>query len=187
MASRRPSLLSSLTRGALAGVAGAGLLGLFQEKVEMPVTGRGESYAPAHLARAALGLARQHGGDREALNWGSHLALGSQWGIAHALAARRGLHGIPAIGAVFATVYASDLALAAALDVYHPREWTAEDWTVDLLDKLVMATVTGAVYQFLLAPRPKHQKQGKRGRRRRRAGETGPPPSGPTPTTSWGH
>ncbi|HET7305118.1 MAG TPA: hypothetical protein VFJ12_11300 [Segeticoccus sp.] len=185
MASTTPSLFSSLTRGAFAGVVGAAVLGLVQEKVEMPLTGRGESYAPAHFAHQLFGL-EHHGGNADVLNWGSHLGFGTQWGVARALVARRGLHGIPALVTTFATVYPATVAVGTALDVYRPSEWTGEDWAIDVLDKLVMATVTGAVYQFLLAPRAKQQKQDQRRRRRHRAVTTSPTPSGPTPTTSWG-
>ncbi|HET8602202.1 MAG TPA: hypothetical protein VFL99_17900 [Segeticoccus sp.] len=163
MATHRPSLLSSLVRGTLAGLTGGAFVGFAGENFDLP-----------------------HTGD----DWADRLTLGAQWGLAHALAARRGLHGIPAIGAVFAAVYGGDLALSTALGRFHPEQWDQEDWTADVLDKLVLATAAGLAYHLLFAPRRRpedEEREQERERRRRGHQFSGPVAIGPTPTTSWGH
>jgi len=59
------SLGGSLGRGMAAGLIGAGAMTAFQKLVEMPVTGRGDSYAPADLAEKLLPLSRKGGSDRD--------------------------------------------------------------------------------------------------------------------------
>jgi len=46
MTSKPPGVAASIGRGVVAGLAGTGVMTAFQKFVEMPVTGRGDSYAP---------------------------------------------------------------------------------------------------------------------------------------------
>ena len=48
------SVPSFLGRGALAGLGGTVVMTAFQKLVEMPLTGRGDSYAPAAFAEKLL-------------------------------------------------------------------------------------------------------------------------------------
>ncbi len=46
-----PSAIApAVARGVLAGLAGTAVMTAFEKFVEMPLTGRGESYAPANFA-----------------------------------------------------------------------------------------------------------------------------------------
>ncbi len=55
MPTSNPSTLAgTLGRGMLSGLAGTAVMTAFQRYVEMPLTGRGESYAPAKLAEKIL-------------------------------------------------------------------------------------------------------------------------------------
>jgi len=74
------------------------------------------------------------------------------WGAAYALAARAGLGGPRAVAAVFVTVYAGDVLLNTALGLYRPQDWSGEDWAVDVIDKLVQAASTGAIFERFLDP-----------------------------------
>jgi len=141
-----------LGRGVVAGVAGTMVMTAFQKIVEMPITGREDSYAPAEFAEKVFGLAPETPAARWRLNSATHLALGTMWGAAYAVAARAGLRGPRAVAAVFATVYAGDVLLNTALGLYRPQDWSGEDWAVDVIDKLVQAAATGVIFERFLDP-----------------------------------
>ncbi|WP_026534533.1 hypothetical protein [Arthrobacter sp. H14] len=152
MLTKKPSLAKSVGRGVVAGVAGTGVMTAFQKFVEMPITGRGPSYAPADFAEKVLPVhpATQQG--RTQLNWATHFSLGAMWGSAYGAAAHAGLRGAKAIGVVFVSVYTADVALNTALGLYRPGSWSRQDWTVDIVDKFVQAAATGVLYDFILKP-----------------------------------
>ena len=152
MAESSPTASSVLGRAVVAGVAGTAVMTAFQKLVEMPITGRPDSYAPAAFAEKVL---RLRAGDRVArrrLNNTTHFALGTMWGAAYGVAARRGLRGRRAVAVVFGTVYVGDVLLNTALGLYRPGEWSGQDWAVDVVDKLVQAAATSVVFDRLLDP-----------------------------------
>jgi hypothetical protein len=98
--------------GVVAGVAGTAVMTAFQKFIEMPITGREESYAPANFAAKILPIEPKDEPERQRLNRVTHFALGAMWGTAFGLAERAGLHGQKAVAAVFATVYTGDVLLS---------------------------------------------------------------------------
>lgn len=137
-------------RGAAAGLAGTIVMTAFQRWVEMPLTGRGESYAPASLVMKLLPVAPKRRRDRRRLNYGAHFGVGVAWGVGHGLiATRAGLRGQRAVGAVFGAQYGGDVLANTALGLYKPWQWSRQDWAVDVLDKLLLAEVTGLVFERL--------------------------------------
>jgi hypothetical protein len=120
----------------------------FQRLVEMPLTGRSESYAPADLVTKLLPI-RPKRQARRPLNYAAHFAIGAGWGVAHGAAERLGLRGQPAVAAVFGTLYVGDLLMNAALGLYEPSRWSARDWAIDVGDKLLLAEATGIVFERL--------------------------------------
>ena len=136
----------------LAGLAGTVVMTAFQELVEMPLTGRSESFAPADFAARVTPADPATLKGRRRLNWGTHFALGAMWGAAHGVAAARGLRGQRAVNTVFAVVYVGDVALNTALGLYSPRRWSPRDLVVDVVDKYVQAQATGAVFDRFLRP-----------------------------------
>ena len=150
---KQPSTTSLLSRGVASGVLGTGVMTAFQELIEIPLTGRGESYAPADFAEEVLPVAPKTPEGRRRLNWTTHFALGAMWGTAYGLAAKRGLRGQRAVNTVFAVVYTGDVLLNTALGLYHPTRWSGRDWAIDVLDKYVQAQATGAIFDRLLDPR----------------------------------
>ena len=141
-----------LGRGVLAGLAGTVVMTAFQKLVEMPLTGREASFAPANLVQKVLPVQTSTPQQREVLNNVTHLALGAMWGSAYGVAAAAGLRGQRAVNTVFATVYTGDVLLNTALGLYHPVQWSRKDWIVDVVDKYVQAQATGAVFDRLLDP-----------------------------------
>ncbi len=147
-----PTLGAYLGRGVLAGLAGTAVMTVFQRFVEMPLTKREDSYAPASFAEKVLPVQPTSLRGRRALNEGTHMALGTMWGAAYGVAASRGLRGQKAVNVVFGVVYTGDVLLNTALGLYRPREWTGKDWAIDLVDKYVQAQAVGAAFDRLLDP-----------------------------------
>ena len=147
-----PSTATVLGRGVLAGLAGTVVMTAFQKFVEMPVTQREESYAPADFAAKVLPVHPTTPAGRRRLNYTTHFALGGMWGTAYGIAAARGLRGQKAVNAVFAAVYTGDVLLNTALGLDQPGKWTAQDWAIDIVDKYVQAQATGAVFDRALDP-----------------------------------
>lgn len=75
------------------------------------------------------------------------------WGTAYGLATAAGLRGQQAVNTVGA-VYTGDVLLNTALGLYQPRQWTAKDWAIDIVDKYVQAQATGLVFDRVLDPAP---------------------------------
>jgi len=153
MSTTRIPITAALGRGVLAGLAGTAVMTAFQKIVEMPLTGRRDSYAPADFAETILPIERPIGRGRTKLNYATHFALGTLWGSAYGVAARAGLRGPRAVGAVFAAVYSGDVLLNTALGLYRPSTWSPKDWAIDVVDKLVQAAATGVVYDRVLTRR----------------------------------
>lgn len=151
MTAGRLPLTAALGRGVLAGLAGTAVMTAFQKLVEMPLTGRPDSFAPASFAEKVLPVHPATGKGRQQLNYGTHFALGTLWGFAYGAAAHAGLRGPRAVAAVFGVVYTGDVLLNTALGLYRPSTWSRQDWAVDILDKLVQAAATGVVYDNVLA------------------------------------
>jgi hypothetical protein len=148
----KPSLTSSLAWGALSGLVGTAAMTAFQKFVEMPITGRDDSYAPADFAEKVFPVSPKDQGERKRLNYLAHFGIGTGWGVGYAVASRSGLSGQRAVAAVFAAVYSGDVLLNTALGLYKPWEWSLEDTAIDVIDKLVQAEAAGAAFEAL-APR----------------------------------
>jgi hypothetical protein len=152
MSNKQPSMAASIGRGILAGLAGTVVMTVFQELIEMPLTGRSESFAPANNAEKNLGIHPRTKQGRRRLNWATHFALGGMWGTAYGVAAHAGLRGPQAIAAVYATVYTADVLSNTAQGLYEPSTWSTQDWAIDLTDKFVQAAATGVIFDQFLDP-----------------------------------
>ncbi len=150
--SQQASKAAMIGRGIVAGVAGTVAMTAFQKFIEMPITGRGDSYAPANTAEKTFGVHPETQQGRKRLNWVTHFALGTLWGAAYGVAAHAGLRGPKAIAATFATVYTGDFVSNTARGLYEPSTWSAQDWAIDLTDKFVQAAATGVIFDRLLDP-----------------------------------
>jgi len=151
---KKPSTATMIGCGILAGVAGTVVMTAFQKLIEMPVTGREDSYAPADFAQRILPVNPSNAQERKQLNYVTHFALGGMWGTAYGIAAGAGLRGQQAVNTVFATVYTGDVLLNTALGLYHPTQWSTKDWAIDIVGKYVQAQATGLIFDRLLDPAP---------------------------------
>ncbi len=148
----KPSTATVLGRGVLAGLAGTVVMTAVQKLIEMPLTQREDSDAPAAFAENLLPVHPTTPAARRRLNYTTHFALGGMWGTAYGIAAATGLRGQKAVNAVFAVVYTGDVLLNTALGLYQPSTWTTRDWAIDVVDKYVQAQATGAVFDRALDP-----------------------------------
>lgn len=149
MTNPKNSVAGAMQHAVVAGMAGTAVMTAFQKLVEMPITGRGDSYAPADFADKILPVSVQGPQQRKTLNNVTHFALGAMWGAGFAVAARAGLRGRRAVPAVFAAVYTADVLLNTALGLYKPLKWSRRDLAIDVIDKLVQAQATGVVFDRL--------------------------------------
>lgn len=143
---------SVIGRGVLAGVGGTVLMTAFQSLVEMPLTGRPESFAPANFAAKVMPIKTKTARGRRRLNWVTHFGLGTMWGGAYGLAASKGLRGQKAANAVFGLVYTGDVLLNTVLGLYHPTKWSKKDLVIDVVDKYVQAQGTAVIFDRVLDP-----------------------------------
>ena len=141
----------TLGLGAVAGLVGTGVMTAFQKLVEMPITGRADSYAPAELAEKVLPLKPSSTAARDRINYAAHFVLGINWGLAYAVAAKSGLRGQPAVAATFAAMYSGDVVLATALGIYEPAKWSLQDTVIDVGEKLIQAEAIGIVFDAVRA------------------------------------
>jgi len=157
-AERRPVLdhlpreggASLLAQGLIAGLAGVAAMTL-AEKLEQAVTGRPNSYVPAHTLERLLRLPRRPDRERLRLNWAMHWGQGILLGPVRALMAQRGIRG-PVGSFLFLNLrLLNDQSLENATGVGAPPwTWPAEEQVVDLLHKGIYAFVAGAVADRLV-------------------------------------
>ena len=146
------SLARMLGRAVLAGVAGSMVMTAFQKLIEMPITQREDSYAPAKLAQKLLPIEPRKDQDRWRLNYAAHTSLGAMWGAAYGVAAYQGLRGPRAIAVTFAAIYTSDVINVTLLGLSKPWKWSRQDWVIDVVDKFVQVLATSFIFDHFLDP-----------------------------------
>jgi hypothetical protein len=142
-----------LARGLLAGLAGVAAM-TAAEKLEQAVTGRPDSYVPAHTLERLLGLRPRPDRERLGLNRAMHWGQGILLGVVRAAMARRGIGG-PFGSFLFLNLrLLNDQALENATGVGAPPwTWPRDEQAIDLLHKAVYAFAAGAVADRLVAGR----------------------------------
>jgi hypothetical protein len=134
-------------QGAVAGLVGTVVM-TAGEKVEQVLTGRRNSYVPAHTLQRLLGHAepRDSDGWNQTMHWGTGVVVG----VAGGLVGRAGLRGVRGFLALTGARVAFDHALETATRVERsPWSWPAPLLAVDTWHKAVYALVTGAVVDRL--------------------------------------
>lgn len=147
---RQPGLLGLVACGLLAGAAGVAAMTL-AEKIEQAVTGRPNSYVPAHTLERLLGLPTRPDSERLGLNWAMHWGQGIVLGPVRALMARGGISG-PVGSFMFMNIrLVNDQTLENATGVGAPPwTWPRHEQGIDLLHKAIYAFATGAVADRLV-------------------------------------
>ncbi len=148
-----PSAASVLAAGLLAGAAGVAAMTL-AEKLEQSITGRPNSYVPAHTLERLLRMEARPDRERLGLNWAMHWGQGILLGMVRAAMARRGIGG-PFGSFLFLNLrLLNDQALENATGIgAKPWTWPRDEQVVDLLHKAVYAFAAGAVADRIVTGR----------------------------------
>jgi hypothetical protein len=137
-------------RGIVAGLVGTAAM-TAAEKLEQMVTGRPDSYVPAHTLERLLRLPEKPDEERMGLNWAMHWGQGILLGAVRGLMAERGVRG-PVGSFLFMNLrLLNDQTFENATGVGAPPwTWPVDEQAIDLLHKGVYAFVTGAVADRLV-------------------------------------
>lgn len=136
------------------------------EKAEQAVTGRPNSYIPAHTMERFLGLKTKPDEQRKWLNWIAHWGLGSLPGALRGVMAEGGTRGPLASFLFLSTRLTTDETMENVAGVGKPPwSWPASLGCIDLFHKAVYAFATGALAAALATtPPPLADKRGRHGR-----------------------
>lgn len=142
-------LASNIGKGLLAGLVGTIAITLSQ-MIEMQITKRKESSAPADAAGKVLGVAPTGEDEKKRFSTLVHFGYGTLWGAARGLMASAGVKGAPATTLHFAEVWGSALVMLPALDVAPAvTEQENTQVAIDAVHHLVYAIAVNAAYEHL--------------------------------------
>jgi hypothetical protein len=141
-------------------IAGAGGVTVMTlgEKIEQRLTGRPDSYMPAHTLERVLGARRRPDSERRAMNLGMHIGQAILLGAWRGLMAEGGLRG-PRASAMFTVIrLANDQTLENITGQGAPPwTWPRDELALDVLHKAVYAFATGVIADALAEDPPAWQ------------------------------
>lgn len=141
----------AVVRGLVAGLAGTAAM-TAAEKLEQALTGRPNSFVPAHTLEGILGLPSRPDHERLGLNWAMHWGQGILLGAVRGMMAERGVRGPVGSFLLMNLRLLNDQTLENATGVGAPPwTWPVDEQAIDLLHKGIYAFVTGAVADRLVA------------------------------------
>lgn len=136
-------------KGMLAGAGGVAVMTL-GEKLEQRVTGRPDSYMPAHTLERLLGVPQRRDRERRVLNLGMHVGQAILLGAWRGLMAEGGLRGLRA-SAMFTVIrVANDQTFENITGQGAPPwTWPRDELVIDVMHKGVYAFTTGLIADAL--------------------------------------
>ena len=151
--SSEPGLGRAAALGVVSGLAGVAAMTV-GEKLEQRLTGRPDSYVPAHTLAHLLGLRRP---DRD--DWPRNMAM--HWSNGVVLGAVRGVMAAANLRGPRAALMHTNLRLTWDQTLENltgvgapPWTWPRDELAIDVLHKAVFSLATGAVADALIPPRP---------------------------------
>lgn len=140
---------ASVAKGLIAGAAGTAAMTAFQ-MVEMKLTDRSPSTAPADAVETVLDVEPKSEQAEQRLSNLTHWSYGTGWGAVRGLMGAAGVGNTGATGALFALVWGSGLTMLPALGVApKPTEWGPKALAMDAAMHAVYAGTVSAVYEAL--------------------------------------
>jgi hypothetical protein len=140
--------------GVIAGVVGTAAM-LVSEKIEQKITGRPNSYIPAHTTERFLGLPTKPDRERSWMNQAAHWSLGILPAALRGIMAEGGMRGPLASLMFFATRLTTDETMENVAGVGKPPwSWPAHIVLPGIMHKAVYAFATGAVADKLASTPP---------------------------------
>ncbi len=140
---------SAIGRGLIAGLAGTAAITLSQN-LEMKITKRPPSFAPADAASKALGIEASKREEREKFSNEVHWTYGTSWGVARGLLSLIGLKGWPATAIHFAAIYYTAVTIEPNFEVAPPiNEWSKKELAIFALHHVAYAVAAGLVFDAI--------------------------------------
>ena len=148
---------SGIWKGMVAGTGGVAAMTL-GEKLEQRLTGRPDSYMPAHTLERVLGARQRPDRQRWGMNLAMHFGQAILLGAWRGLMAEGGLRG-PRASATFTVIrLANDQTLENITGQGAPPwTWPRDELVIDVLHKAVYAFVTGLIADALARNPPAWQ------------------------------
>ena len=163
--SEDPGLGAAAARGAVAGLAGVAVM-TSAEKIEQRLTGRPNSYVPAHTLAHMLGLP-----DADADKWARNMTM--HWSNGIVLGALRGVMAAANLRGPWAASLHTPVRLTWDQTLENltgvgapPWTWPRDELIVDVVHKVIFSLATGAVADALIRSRKGSSARGKRLRAR---------------------
>lgn len=139
---------AALGKGLIAGAAGTIAITVSQ-MIEMKITGRKPSNAPAEAVEKTLNIEPKPG-NKETFSNEVHWVYGTAWGAIRGLLSLTGMNSAAATSTHFAAVWGAALAIQPGLKIGPGiTEMEPKDIAVDIFHHAVYAAVTGAVYDAI--------------------------------------
>jgi hypothetical protein len=140
---------AAVGKGLVAGAVGTAAMTLFQ-MLEMKMTKREESTAPADAVGKVLEIQPRNEEGRQRLNQVAHWLYGTAWGVPRAILGAVGLREPAATAVHFGAVWGSALTMPPVLDVAPPpNEMEPKEVAIDAARHAVYAVATGVAFDLL--------------------------------------
>lgn len=149
IAKKTGSFAGAIGKGLVAGLAGTIAITISQ-MIEMKITGRKPSTAPADAASKVLDIKPATEQDKQQFSLQVHWTYGTMWGVARAWIAEAGLEGLPASLLHLIAIWGTAITIEPKLGIAPPvTEWEPKTIAVDVLHHAVYAAVAGLVYDAI--------------------------------------
>lgn len=140
---------AAIGKGLIAGLAGTIAITVSQ-MIEMRITHRRASNAPAKAVKKALHIEASPTGSKDDFSNEVHWVYGTSWGVMRGLLSMAGITGFAATTLHMAAIWGTAVNIQPKLDIAPPlSEWEPKDIAVDLLHHAVYAIVAGLVYDAI--------------------------------------
>lgn len=141
---------AAIGRGLLAGLAGTAAITVSQ-LIEMQITRRKPSTAPAKAVEKTLHIGPVKGNTEKQFSQEVHWTYGTLWGAVRGLISFAGLKGWVATSVHFAAISSAAMLVVPKITDGEPAtEWPAKDIAKELLHHTVYAVAAGMVYDLLI-------------------------------------
>lgn len=137
--------------GLIAGFVGTAAITIAQ-MIEMKITGRTPSNAPAEAAGKVLGFQPKSNKDAIRLAQYVHWEYGTKWGLGRAFLAFFGIFGWMATALHFLAVWITALVMLPSLGLVPSIDkWSSKQIGIDALLHIIYAVAAGVTYDWLTA------------------------------------
>lgn len=139
----------TLGKGIIAGLAGTAAISIAQ-MIEMKITGRKPSDAPAKAASKVLHVQATDEQYKPAFVEEVHWMYGTLWGLGRSVLDLAGVKGTIATAIHYGTLWGTEAVMLPALDVAEPiTKWSKKAIATDSIEQLVYAVAAGLVYDAI--------------------------------------